>query len=183
MGLQLSGIITALRALRDGDHDNGVLQMAGRDTVLTLAASKLDEFTKSQQDGRADGGNRRGQMSNFLQATTIDEAIEHAKERAERLGDCECAREHAQLAAWLEELSAYRRAQPNEPITLDELRGIGDTPVWLAGVGVADQWVQIQFVDSLVVGFKIFGDGESWSFRTYTYGNSTFLYRRAPEPE
>lgn len=34
------------------DHSSGVLQMVGRDTVLTLAADKLEEYTKAQQDGR-----------------------------------------------------------------------------------------------------------------------------------
>lgn len=35
---------------------------------------------------------------------TLREAIEHAKEKAEELGSCECARDHLQLAKWLEEL-------------------------------------------------------------------------------
>ena len=38
---------------------------------------------------------------------TLNEAIEHAKERAKQ--DCsECAKEHAQLATWLTELKRYR---------------------------------------------------------------------------
>lgn len=34
----------------------------------------------------------------------IKEAIAHALEKAQELGDCECAREHLQLAHWLQEL-------------------------------------------------------------------------------
>ena len=41
---------------------------------------------------------------------TLDEAIEHCKEKAEELGPCStCAMEHQQLAAWLEELKRSRR--------------------------------------------------------------------------
>jgi len=40
---------------------------------------------------------------------TLDEAIVHAREVAASLGDCsECAKDHLQLAEWLEELKAYR---------------------------------------------------------------------------
>lgn len=39
---------------------------------------------------------------------TLDEAIEHAKERANQ--DCtECAKEHKQLAEWLVELKKLRQ--------------------------------------------------------------------------
>lgn len=36
---------------------------------------------------------------------TLDEAIKHAEEKA---GNCECGKEHAQLASWLKELKAAR---------------------------------------------------------------------------
>lgn len=39
---------------------------------------------------------------------TLTEAIEHCREVADKLGCCECAEEHLQLAAWLEELKKYR---------------------------------------------------------------------------
>jgi hypothetical protein len=43
---------------------------------------------------------------------TLEEAIQHAKEVAERLGGCsECAKEHLQLVAWLEELRDRRMAE------------------------------------------------------------------------
>lgn len=40
---------------------------------------------------------------------TLDEAIVHAREVAASLGDCsECAKDHIQLAEWLEELRELR---------------------------------------------------------------------------
>ena len=36
----------------------------------------------------------------------LDEAIEHAREKA--IGDTECAKEHAQLVRWLKELKMWR---------------------------------------------------------------------------
>lgn len=39
---------------------------------------------------------------------TIDEAITHALEVSDRLGCCDCAQEHRQLAAWLYELKMWR---------------------------------------------------------------------------
>lgn len=38
----------------------------------------------------------------------LEEAIEHAKQKAVELGDCECAKEHLQLVEWLEELLRLR---------------------------------------------------------------------------
>ena len=39
---------------------------------------------------------------------TLDEAIQHAKEQACKLGCTECGQEHNQLAEWLEELKELR---------------------------------------------------------------------------
>ena len=44
---------------------------------------------------------------------TLDEAIHHCYEQAKALSDdnksCECAKEHIQLAMWLEELKRLRK--------------------------------------------------------------------------
>lgn len=40
---------------------------------------------------------------------TLDEAIEHSKERAENEKCPLCAKEHGQLAKWLEELKEWRK--------------------------------------------------------------------------
>ncbi|WP_276954306.1 hypothetical protein [Helicobacter rodentium] len=39
---------------------------------------------------------------------TLDEAITHALEKANELKNCECAKEHLQLAEWLKELKFLR---------------------------------------------------------------------------
>ena len=41
---------------------------------------------------------------------TLDKAIEHCYEKASKMPLCDCAKEHIQLAQWLEELKAYREA-------------------------------------------------------------------------
>jgi hypothetical protein len=44
---------------------------------------------------------------------TLDEAIKHAKEQACKLGNCECGKEHKQLAEWLKELKLRREIDCN----------------------------------------------------------------------
>lgn len=39
---------------------------------------------------------------------TLDEAIKHAEEVAERYGESECASNHKQIAEWLKELKQRR---------------------------------------------------------------------------
>ena len=51
---------------------------------------------------------------------TLDEAIIHAKEVAEKHGCTACGLDHAQLAAWLEELQDRRRV---EEMSLRALKG------------------------------------------------------------
>ena len=46
---------------------------------------------------------------------TLDEAINHALDQAQQLGDCPCGSEHKQLAEWLLELK-YRRQQDGESV-------------------------------------------------------------------
>ena len=40
---------------------------------------------------------------------SLDEAIRHADEVAREKAECQCGREHEQLAVWLRELRAWRR--------------------------------------------------------------------------
>lgn len=50
---------------------------------------------------------------------TLDEAIVHAREVAASLGDCsECAKDHIQLAEWLEELRELRDTDKTREITI-----------------------------------------------------------------
>ncbi len=50
----------------------------------------------------------------------LKEAIEHAQQKAIELGDCECAKEHRQLAEWLTELLALK-ASSSEKKVIDGL--------------------------------------------------------------
>lgn len=101
----------------DNQEDNGILdEQAVADLIeyerelgrydadtrvfwSTLAAAGCEEEFKRKRKG---GG-----------GMTLDEAIEHAEERAHQ--DCtECAREHAQLAEWLRELKERRMTEAKE---------------------------------------------------------------------
>lgn len=66
------------------------------------------------------------------------------------------------------------------PLTLDELREAAETgdPVWLVGIENGDRWVRIDGIDSLVVRFSMFGNSETWCFRTASYGVRVWAYRQ-----
>ena len=44
---------------------------------------------------------------------TLDDAIKHCQQVANK-SDCECAKEHKQLAEWLQELKEFKKMQTNE---------------------------------------------------------------------
>lgn len=71
----------------------------------------------------------------------------------------------------------------NEPLTLDELREMAATgdPVWLVGMENGDGWRRINYVELLAIGYSVFGDPETWCFRTAAYGVRAFAYRHKPE--
>ena len=68
----------------------------------------------------------------------------------------------------------------NVPLTLDKLREAAETgdPVWLVGLENEDRWVHIDGIDSLVVRFSMFGNSETWCFRTASYGVRVWAYRQ-----
>ena len=79
----------------------------------------------------------------------------------------------AATAAW------NRRAQPdNEPLTLDELRGMDGEPVWLKD-GIGEGW----FLVSAVVGSKIYFCEKSITVGEplSACGQTWLAYRRPPE--
>ena len=41
-------------------------------------------------------------------AMTLDEAIEHAEDKAKEKPNCQCSKDHEQLAQWLKELKMRR---------------------------------------------------------------------------
>lgn len=78
----------------------------------------------------------------------------------------------------------FREVTKNvEPLTLDELLEAAETgdPVWLVGLENGDRWVRIDSIDSLVVRFSMFGNSETWCFRTKSYGVRVWAYRQKPE--
>lgn len=73
-----------------------------------------------------------------------------------------------------------RRAQPaNEPLTLDELRGMDGEPVWLKD-GIGEGW----FLASAVVGSKIYFCEKSITIGEpiSECGKTWLAYRTKPEP-
>lgn len=72
----------------------------------------------------------------------------------------------------------------NKPLTVAELLEVSTQhPVWLVGIGDKDQWVRIDYVESLTIGFSAFCDAETWSFLTEHFGKTVFAYRHPPEKE
>ena len=93
------------------------------------------------------------------------------------------------IAGFLEEppadvVPAHRKENAHSvPLTLDELREAAETgdPVWLVGLENGDRWVRIDGIDSLVVRFSMFGNSETWCFRTKSYGVRVWAYCQKPE--
>lgn len=87
------------------------------------------------------------------------------------------ARHAQQLAGLVDDLMCAAR----DPLTTKELQRMIGEPVWLTGMEHGDAWARIDFVKPLTVGFSLFGDSETWCFRTSAYGKRVFAYRRKPE--
>ncbi len=73
---------------------------------------------------------------------------------------------------------SQRTIKENEPLTLDELRQMDGEPVWLVGLENGDRWVHIDSIDSLVIRFSMFGNSETWCFRTASYGVRVWAYHQ-----
>lgn len=71
----------------------------------------IDEYKRKSKRELIDAVNRAQAAKSGM---TLDGAIDHARETADRLGCTECGREHAQLAEWLEELKARRADERQE---------------------------------------------------------------------
>ena len=77
-------------------------------------------------------------------------------------------------------LRAQQEQEDPKPLTLDELRQMDGEPVWLTGVEPEDTWARIDYVETLTIGFSLFGDSETWCFRAKHYGEIVFAYRHKP---
>jgi len=104
--------------------------------TLLAAAETKDTDLSQEAAGQANDVLAGGEESNFelvnkqeesaisqetseelgeLSPMTLEMAIAHCREKAKELGCTDCAREHEQLANWLEELKQYKDAEGAEP--------------------------------------------------------------------
>lgn len=71
---------------------------------------------------------------------------------------------------------------PNEPLTLDELRNIGNVPVWLVWGYEISEWALIRPYNDTYMEALVF-DGEGDLFRIDEYGEDWTAYYRPPEED
>ena len=72
--------------------------------------------------------------------------------------------------------------QPNDPLTLDELRAIGNTPVWLVWGDGNGEWAIVKPYDDRHMELKVF-DGYGDLFWIDEYGKYWTAYLRPPKME
>ena len=72
--------------------------------------------------------------------------------------------------------------QPNERLTLDELRNIGNAPVWIVWGDNIQEWALVRPYDDITVEVLRF-DGYPDYFRIDEYGEYWTTYRCPPEGE
>lgn len=79
-------------------------------------------------------------------------------------------------------LKTHPDAQPNEPLTLEELRGMVGKPVWVGIPGVSREiscrWIIVAGVDDEEKTLYAVG-----GFTCYRYGNVWLAYRRPPKED
>jgi len=56
---------------------------------------------------------------------TLDEAIKHAEEQADKLGCSQCGEEHRQLAEWLKELRQRRQFEAERQRLINNIFNYG----------------------------------------------------------
>lgn len=82
-----------------------------------------------------------------------------------------------------------QREQPNEPLTLDELRHMDREPVWLYTFSSVrkktniSQWVILEAVNSAYAVFVRAGCNSRLTKRFSNYGETWLAYRRKPRQE
>ena len=71
---------------------------------------------------------------------------------------------------------------PNDPLTLDELRGMDGEPVWVeAMVSLETEWCIVKY-DHQMKRIRFWGADGGW-YDSYDYGGRIIAYRRRPEEE
>lgn len=82
-------------------------------------------------------------------------------------------------------ISALHRAQPaNEPLTLEELRGMDGEPVWVADSrSGSSAWMQYAYEEAAydLIAFWEFGSEVESAYCALDYGKTWLAYRRPPE--
>lgn len=79
-------------------------------------------------------------------------------------------------------LKTHPAAQPNEPLTLEELQGMVDQPVWIKSPGVSNdmsgRWVIVESVN--IEERTVYTRGD---FSCHDYGVVWLAYRRPPQED
>ncbi|WP_251447101.1 hypothetical protein [Vermiculatibacterium agrestimuris] len=108
---------------------------------------------------------------------SIEDIIDSLEELEKYGVDMECDRMVLRRAIAL--LRTHPAAQPDEPLTLEELRGMDGDPVWLKTLGedFEDGWQIVVDVDKLRVHFRQFYAPTFCE----DYGSTWAAYRRPPK--
>lgn len=100
---------------------------------------------------------------------TIDEAIEHAIQIADSYKDtapdCDCARDHRQLAEWLKKARVYEKAKKRSVSMIRKLKEENDKLRWKLEVLKAHG---IEIVDAVAGGYEIYSDDHKEAERLTT---------------
>ena len=110
-----------------------------------------------------------------------DELVQVAKKAADAWRNTDAYHQAAQIIDMLvEELEGDTLTQPNEPLTLEELREMNGEPVWVEEL---NRWVLVDLMyargNELVM--VLFGDGDIEVRNVELY--NLHCYRRPPEGE
>lgn len=113
---------------------------------------------------------------------TIKEIIDHLDE-LEKF-DVEDPDNREALRAAIEKLRTHQDAQPNEPLTLEELRGMEGQPVWMVGDDGFGRngWCFIRRVTYDTVE-AVATNGLIYRIRTELVSRTFKFYRRPPKEE
>lgn len=108
---------------------------------------------------------------------------EMAKDREDILPGCLGWDEAEPLREAIAKLKTHPEAQPNEPLTLEELREMDGKPVWVDGLVVGSWALDMLYHDGSVV--LRCASGESYIFDNEydPTASAVVVYRRPPEEE
>lgn len=175
-----------LKEIADQFESCGYVCEAGK-LEMNEAFIALRKYALQEQPNEA--VDRQADVEEY-EEMTIEAAIKHCEEVSRRSPCTPCEREHMRLAAWLTELVSLRaqQKQPNEPLTLEELREMDGEPVWLETGEVSIQeaivgcWEILERVALYPVEAFWF-TRRAMGFTEINYRKTWLAYRRKPEQE